>query len=120
MNRSCRLPTAETHRIKARLIQQSGNKCNGCGYQFPKDLHRHQLARKDGSFELDHKVPLCRGGTNEWQNLQVLCIPCHDGKTNFKGKSGPIRNMTDYEWRAAGKPQDWSKKKQIMRRRKYP
>ena len=31
--------------------------------------------------ETDHIVPLHRGGTNEWTNLQSLCKPCHAAKT---------------------------------------
>ena len=55
---SSRLPVGETHRLKARLIRASGKRCQGCGYQFPKRLQEHQLARERGAFELDHKVPL--------------------------------------------------------------
>lgn len=32
--------------------------------------------------ETDHIVPLHRGGTNEWKNLQSLCVACHSRKTN--------------------------------------
>jgi 5-methylcytosine-specific restriction endonuclease McrA len=32
--------------------------------------------------ETDHIVPLHRGGTNEWKNLQSLCVACHSHKTN--------------------------------------
>ena len=27
---------------------------------------------------INHKVPLVQGGTNEAENLQVLCRACHD------------------------------------------
>ena len=114
MRRRNRLPQAETHSIKASLILQSGKKCQGCGYPFPRRLNEHQLARENGAFELDHKIPLDRGGSNERSNLQVLCLPCHDGKTNEGGKGGNRPNMTDAEWRAAGKPQDWARKKGLM------
>lgn len=32
-------------------------------------------------FELDHRTPLFQGGSDEDENLQVLCIPCHAAKT---------------------------------------
>jgi len=32
-------------------------------------------------FELDHKLALTNGGTNEDENLQVLCLDCHESKT---------------------------------------
>ena len=31
--------------------------------------------------ETDHIKPLHRGGTNEWTNLQSLCVSCHQAKT---------------------------------------
>lgn len=32
-------------------------------------------------FQLDHRVPLHKGGVDEEENLQVLDIDCHDKKT---------------------------------------
>ena len=113
---SGRLPVSETHRIKAGLIRASGNQCQGCGYQFPKRLNEHQLARDQGAFELDHMVPLKRGGTNRESNLWVLCLPCHDGKTNASGSNSHPENMTESEWRAANSPQDWQRKLRLMQR----
>ena len=34
-----------------------------------------------GKYEIDHKKPLCRGGTNDLDNLQALCPFYHAGKT---------------------------------------
>ena len=33
-------------------------------------------------FQLDHRIPLFKGGEDKEENLQVLCIQCHDTKTN--------------------------------------
>ena len=107
-----RLPTNETHKIKTRLIKQSGKRCEGCGWQARQNVHEHALARREGTFELDHKVPLARGGTNDFSNLWVLCLPCHDGKT------AGSKNMTAEEWIAADRPQDWSRKGSNMQRRR--
>ena len=110
-----RMPVGKTHAIKARLIRESGKRCQGCGYQFPHHLNEHQLARDKGAFELDHKVPLARGGTGDVSNLWVLCLPCHDGKTNSAGEIGFPRNMNVDEWRSAGSPQNWERKRKLMR-----
>jgi 5-methylcytosine-specific restriction endonuclease McrA len=32
-------------------------------------------------WEMDHCVPLAEGGTNELENLRVLCVPCHRAET---------------------------------------
>lgn len=31
--------------------------------------------------EIDHIVPLCKGGTDEDSNKRALCIPCHESKS---------------------------------------
>ena len=36
--------------------------------------------RTDGKMEVDHKVSLSRGGTNDLLNLQLLCRPCNRSK----------------------------------------
>ena len=33
-----------------------------------------------GKDQLEHKMPLCRGGTNEYENLAVACDKCNDSK----------------------------------------
>lgn len=113
--RPSRLSVGITHSMKANLVMRTGKKCAGCGFRFTG--HAQQLAREQGALELDHKVPLERGGTNALHNLQVLCLPCHDGKTNCNGKTGKIRNMTDAEWRASGSPQDWTRKRVLIQGR---
>ena len=45
-----------------------GNRCLGCGSS--RDL------------EIDHIVPQAAGGPNCWNNLQTLCRPCNQGKTD--------------------------------------
>ena len=33
------------------------------------------------TYQIDHIVALCLGGTDNWDNLQPLCIPCHKVKS---------------------------------------
>jgi hypothetical protein len=53
------------------VITRSGGVCNWCG-------------SKDG-LHLDHIHPRCRGGSNDAENLQLLCIECGQ----WKGRKMP-------------------------------
>jgi hypothetical protein len=44
-------------------------KCRACGKLL------------DHSYEVDHIIPLYKGGTNDLHNLQALCRNCHGKKT---------------------------------------
>lgn len=49
--------------------------CNKCGeIKISEEL------------EIDHIVPIVNGGTNEYSNLQPLCIECHISKTRGEWK----------------------------------
>ena len=34
----------------------------------------------NGSYDVDHIVPLSRGGRNDWTNLAVVCEWCNNSK----------------------------------------
>lgn len=53
---------------RAIAVQQSGGRCAKCG-------------RSDLPLEVDHRIPLSKGGTNHLGNLVVLCSLCHQAKT---------------------------------------
>jgi 5-methylcytosine-specific restriction endonuclease McrA len=52
----------------ASLFNSQDGRCKVCS----KDLN-------DG-YQLDHIMPLCRGGSNDSENLQLLCEPCNRSK----------------------------------------
>ena len=52
--------------VKNKLFMAQKGKCSYCG-------HTHRIHY----LEIDHKYPLSRGGGNEIDNLQLLCIPCN-------------------------------------------
>lgn len=41
-----------------------------------------KLGKVTAAAELDHILPVCKGGTNDPENLQGLCVECHRDKTN--------------------------------------
>jgi 5-methylcytosine-specific restriction endonuclease McrA len=48
---------------------------------FKRDLYQCRICRKAGvELEVDHIVPLGRGGSNGLENLQTLCVVCNRGK----------------------------------------
>ena len=55
------------------LTRQQG-KCADCGDEL-------------GKAEIDHLVPLCKGGSDDLGNLQALCSQCHGAKSKGEGVS---------------------------------
>tara|TARA_B110001454_G_C12676757_1_gene416196 strand:- start:414 stop:980 length:567 start_codon:yes stop_codon:yes gene_type:complete len=55
---------------KKYVASQQGWKCNNCGNQL------------NHTFQVDHKIDLQYGGTNEISNLAALCNNCHAIKTS--------------------------------------
>jgi len=48
---------------------------------FKRDGYRCGICRrKGGELEVDHIVPLCRGGRDTMDNMQTLCNKCNRGK----------------------------------------
>lgn len=64
------------------LYGQQEGICNGCNLHFPY-----------GGMSIDHKHPQSKGGTDEFDNLQLLCLRCNSSKGN----------KTMAEWNAAKK-----------------
>ena len=40
-----------------------------------------RICNRKASTQVDHIIPLCKGGTDERSNLQGICDDCHDEKT---------------------------------------
>ncbi len=73
-------------RVKLRIWERYGGKCQTCG-------------RKCGvggeKFDYDHRVPLCAGGEHAELNIQLLCVGCHKSKTvtDTREKSDHAKSM---------------------------
>ena len=55
--------------LKRSLMRRQDNTCAYCGYR-----------RIAASMDIDHIIPVVRGGTNDESNLQVICSPCNQRK----------------------------------------
>ena len=55
--------------------QRDGRRCVMCG--------------SDSDLETDHIIPLSKGGSNDFENLQTLCSNCHEIKTGRKFDTRP-------------------------------
>ena len=42
--------------------------------------------------DVDHTVPKAQGGTDDPSNLELLCVPCHQRKTQREAQAGRIAN----------------------------
>lgn len=66
---SHRARTALPLKVRWDILKRDHYACVSCG------------ARPPGvELEVDHVIPVARGGTNEISNLQTLCRPCNQGK----------------------------------------
>jgi hypothetical protein len=57
-------------RMRFKILRRDGYRCQLCG-----------LTQQDGvRLEVDHRVPVAKGGQTTHENLWTLCHPCNNGK----------------------------------------
>lgn len=56
-------------RLRHKVFQRDGYRCVECG-----------ATNKETTLEVDHKIPVSKGGTNDINNLQTLCKACNRAK----------------------------------------
>ena len=74
-----------TSKERVELWKLSNNKCQCCNKKVKSD-----------NFEIDHIKPLSIGGTNDIDNLQILCKACHKIKTSGEQEQGYFK-LSDTE-----------------------
>jgi hypothetical protein len=58
--------------VRFQILKRDGYRCQLCG----------ATANDGAKLEIDHIVPVAKGGTNDLSNLQVLCRDCNSGKSD--------------------------------------
>jgi len=59
-------------RLRLLILERDGYRCCLCG-----------RTAKETKLEVDHKVPVAKGGTDSLNNLWTLCIDCNRGKSDL-------------------------------------
>lgn len=83
-----RLATLDTRRV---AVQQGTERLRGTTWRnirdriMRRDAGLCQVCKEAGRLsvaaQVDHKVPLFMGGSNDDSNLQAICDPCHTAKS---------------------------------------
>jgi len=63
---------AISKRIRLLILERDGYRCCLCG-----------RTAKETKLEVDHKIPVAKGGTDSLNNLWTLCIDCNRGKSDL-------------------------------------
>ena len=75
------------------MFKRDGYRCRECG-----------ASKDETSLEIDHIVPVARGGTNDIDNLQTLCRECNrmkhtdewvGGETDLEVAENELRNLKE-------------------------
>lgn len=73
-NRRARLRNAEGSHNANEILQM---------YKDQEALCAYCAVFLDNEFDVDHMVPLSRGGTNDWRNLALTCVNCNRRKRDL-------------------------------------
>lgn len=63
---------AISKKLRLLILERDGFKCCLCG-----------RTARETKLEVDHKVPVAKGGTDSLNNLWTLCIDCNRGKSDL-------------------------------------
>jgi hypothetical protein len=105
--------TARRRRLSTRerldLFLAARGRCQRCSWSLTPGTR----------WEVDHVIPLALGGRDATDNMQVLCSPCHGGKTRecdvpAIAKTARIRARQSGAWRTrrpmqGGRQSQWKK-----------
>ena len=90
---------ASWDRLRLRILKRDKYLCQQC----LRDGRVTPLKVKPYDHAVDHIVPKAKGGDDYPSNLQALCAPCHDAKSEREAKEGQgARTRPEYD--ASGFP----------------
>lgn len=77
--------------LRREILERNGYTCRRCG-AGPEDPDPTNPGRRM-RLNVDHIIPISQGGTNDKENLLVLCSCCNQGKANIRGTSEDAINL---------------------------
>ena len=77
-----KITPGQWRQMRMAILNRDGYQCRQCGGRT--------------KLECDHKVPLAAGGTNDPDNLQILCKSCHIAKT--RKENGAVDHPGCLDW----------------------
>jgi len=87
-----KIPPRKVRFTRRNVYKRDGNRCQYCGKKF-----------KSEDLNLDHVIPVSRGGKDSWYNVVCSCVPCNLRKGDKSlGEVGMslIRKSTRPNWRS--------------------
>ena len=77
------VPRNEVKFCRKNIYLRDRNLCQYCGHRYRTE-----------ELNLDHVIPVSRGGRSTWQNVVCSCIPCNKKKGNRLPEEAGMRLMT--------------------------
>jgi len=85
------LSGAISTQLRNDILERNGYTCQLCG-SGPGDPDPFNPNRKV-RLHIDHIIPKSQGGTDDKENLRVLCSVCNQGRSNIQTPSETARNI---------------------------
>ena len=80
--------------FRNKILGRYKNKCNICQEKV-ENIRINNIM--PNNFRIDHIMPISAGGSNDDDNLQVLCLKCHQEKTENEVENGIYKRVSETE-----------------------